>query len=139
MKKVVAVCVLVLLGAGAWYIADRLSSDAIGLALGVIFGVVAGLPAALLVMASSRRSREFDEDQRAGRAGQPGYGYPSMQQPPVIVVTGMPQQMIGGNGAANGYQVVDSTGRLALPAPQSPPTSRPYRMVGEKDEWVEEW
>ncbi len=139
MKKVVAVCVLVLLGAGAWYIADRLSSDAIGLALGVIFGVMAGLPAALLVVASSRRSREFDDDRRGGREGQPGYGYPQMPQPPVIVVTGMPQQMLGGNGATNGYQVVDAPGRLALPTLQSQPASRPYRMVGEKDEWVEEW
>ena len=139
MKKVVAICVLMLLGAGAWYIADRLSSDAIGLALGVIFGVLAGLPAALLVMVSSRRRQEFDEDQRARRGGQPGYGYPQMQQPPVIVVTGMPQQMLGGNGVANGYQVVDAPGRMALPSPQPQPAGRPYRMVGEKDEWVEEW
>lgn len=50
----ILIIVCVLLG-GAWWVAERLSSDAIGLALGVIFGVLSILPGAMLAGASNRR------------------------------------------------------------------------------------
>ena len=39
----------------AWRISELLSPDAIGMALGMMFGVLAGLPAAALVLVASRR------------------------------------------------------------------------------------
>lgn len=52
------ILVLVLLTAN---MLRSLSSDAIGMAVGVLFGVFAGVPTALLVLASNRR-REFRDD-----------------------------------------------------------------------------
>lgn len=55
---VVAGCALV--GFLAWFMASRLSSDALGMAVGLLFGVLAGIPTALLVLASGRQRRPYD-------------------------------------------------------------------------------
>ncbi len=62
MKTVLAIAVPggVLLVAGAYYLAERLSADAIGMALGLGFGVLAGIPAALLVFVASKRRPPYD-------------------------------------------------------------------------------
>ena len=65
-------------GLGAWWLGSKLSSDAIGLALGVIFGTMASLPGAVLVLLARRREAERPPQQ--WQAQQP--------QPPVIVITG---------------------------------------------------
>lgn len=78
------------------FMLSHLSSDALGLAVGVVFGVLAGIPSALLVLASSRRNqRPYDVDdykedyhtierfdQRQGERELQPYPY----QPPVIVL-----------------------------------------------------
>ena len=47
----------------AWRISELLSPDAIGMALGLAFGVLAGLPAAaLVIVASSRRAPYYGDD-----------------------------------------------------------------------------
>lgn len=48
--------VLVFAGIVAWRIGERLSSDAISMGLGLLFGILAGVPTALLVMLGGRRS-----------------------------------------------------------------------------------
>ena len=55
MKTAVVVAVVLVIGVFAWSIANRLSADAIGMAVGLGFGVLAGIPAALLVFVASRR------------------------------------------------------------------------------------
>lgn len=45
----------VLLGIGAYYVGSRLSSDAIALVLGLLFGILAGVPPLLLAALSGRR------------------------------------------------------------------------------------
>lgn len=47
-----------IVGSCSWRLGENLSSDAIGMALGIMFGVLAGLPVALLVLASDRRQAE---------------------------------------------------------------------------------
>lgn len=64
-------------GALAWQIGSRLSSDAISMALGVAFGVLAGVPTAILVMAGQRRQEPPRPPQQA-----------PAPQPPVIVIHG---------------------------------------------------
>jgi len=53
---VIAVPLGVIFTLFAWRISELLSPDAIGMALGMLFGVLAGLPAAALVIVVSRRT-----------------------------------------------------------------------------------
>ena len=79
MKRFLALVVLVIVGVGAWQVGAKLSADAIGMGVGVVFGVLAGIPTALLLLAGNRR-------RDAGQAGPPQQQYP--RQPPVIVIGG---------------------------------------------------
>ncbi len=141
MKRFMIVMCLVFVAVAGWRIGDRLSSDALGMAIGVLFGIVAGIPTALLLLASSKRRAETEDEPRAnpqGRFAQNGYGYPPFpQQPPVIVLAGNAAQ--GHLPAQPGYANVDQQARYALPAPRELAEERKYRVVGEKDEWIEEW
>ena len=74
----IVLTVIWFVGLGAWWVGSKLSSDAIGLALGVIFGTMASLPGAVLVLVARRREAERPPQQ--WQAQQP--------QPPVIVITG---------------------------------------------------
>ena len=61
MKQLAVLTLLLIAGLLAWLFASRLSADALGMAVGLIFGVLAGVPAALLVLAANRRpSRGLD-------------------------------------------------------------------------------
>lgn len=66
MIRMYALITLVGLGMLIVFIADKLSSDAIGLILGVIFGLLAGLPGALLVYTDNRRREMYTNDYARG-------------------------------------------------------------------------
>jgi len=141
MKRFVLISCLVFVAVAGWRIGDRLSSDAIGMAIGVLFGIMAGIPAALMVLAANRRRAEAEEMPRAqgpGRLPQNGYGYGAFpQQPPVIVLAGHagPSQM----PAQHDYAHFDQQARYALPAPRDQAEARKFKVVGEKEEWIDEW
>lgn len=78
MKKILFILIVLAFMAILWRISERLGADALGLAVGVVFGVSAGLPAAILVLASERRQGQQEHPQR------PQY------QPSAIVLTGNP-------------------------------------------------
>lgn len=162
MKQLAVLTLLFIGGLLAWLFASRLSADALGMAVGLIFGVLAGVPTALLVLAANRRRTadydEDDEEDAASRYGQ-GRGAPALPfQPPVIVVTSPqaapqqwggaqqwpgPQQWSSGQGWP-GPQTVDSVGypvQQALPGPGAAAGSRErsFKVVGEKEEWLDEW
>jgi hypothetical protein len=173
MKLMAVVTMLVVGGILAWVLGSRLSADAVGMAVGLLFGVMAGIPTALLVLASGRRRRpEVDEEEDDGGAyergayGAPGYGrqralpqQPYGYQPPVIVLAtpqaapppqwpqGQPQGYPHGypQGYPQSYpQTVDSVGypvRQALPGPGAPgtPGGRVFKVVGEREETLDEW
>jgi hypothetical protein len=133
MKQVILVAIMAVVAVTAWRIGTQLSSDAISMAVGVMFGVLAGVPTALLVLASSRRRGSDREDeheafQRHGvQRGQYGGYYP---QPPVIVVTGAPH---------NAQSHADQPYR-SLPAPHDISVdAREFKVVGEREEWIDEW
>jgi hypothetical protein len=103
------------------------------------------VPTALLVLAGGRHfggsdEQEEDLEQRAPQQlAQGAYGYPPPYQPPVIVLAA-PQAQHPWSSAAT----VDSIGypvRQALPGPGVPNASggRAFKVVGEKEEWVDEW
>ena len=54
MKKIVYMLALPFASVLIWKIGSDLSSDAIAMALGIFFGVLAGIPPALLVLAAQR-------------------------------------------------------------------------------------
>lgn len=131
MKRFLLIAVLVCVGVMAWSIGNRLSTDALGMAVGILFGMSAGIPAALLVLVSSRRRTEEEEEEEV-RPMRSGYGYPNFPgypQPPVIVVTGHPQQQFAGQSP---YQVIDHQSG-ALFAQSSPNGNRQFRLVGESE------
>lgn len=149
MKKLIVLSGLVFVGVAGWRISEQLSADAIGMALGVLFGVLAGLPVALLVLASNRRQerRYSDEEQvRSARQRQQPpmpqqYSYfPQPQQPPVIVVAGPPGAYGQGNGY--GYEQGPPRQQRMLPGPQGMyaevPPERRFKVVGETEEWIDE-
>jgi hypothetical protein len=148
MKQLAVVTVLVIGGVFAWVLGSRLSADALGMAVGLLFGVLAGVPTALLVMASGRRRQSddfLDEDEEAGGYGQPrGAAQPYPYQPPVIVLAAPQAAPPPAWGQQPYAQTVDSVGypvRQALPGPGAPgaPAGRVFRVVGEREEMLDDW
>lgn len=62
MRHLLGIAVVVVLGCLAWQVGNRLSTDAVGMAVGLVFGTLAGVPAALLVLSTSGRRRNDDYD-----------------------------------------------------------------------------
>lgn len=93
MKILIGVMVAAVVGL-AWFMMSRLSSDALGMAVGVVFGVLAGIPSALLVLASSRhqprRPYDDDDDDYGEEALLRSWHLP--YQPPVIVLAAPQEQ-----------------------------------------------
>ena len=130
MKRVLALVLLVFVGVGAWRIGSALDSDAVSMAVGVFFGVLAGVPAALLVLAA--RSRE-------DRASEPVDGLPVRYdrnpypaQPQIIVVTPAPY----GTAPAESQAPAPYAGLLTDSTP--PRRERRFKVVGEEEAWIED-
>lgn len=49
---------IVFIGAVGWRIGGTLSTDALGMAVGMLFGIMAGIPTALIMLADRRREVE---------------------------------------------------------------------------------
>jgi hypothetical protein len=139
MKKLVISIALIFAGVVAWRIGGRLSPDALGMALGVLFGVLAGVPTAVMVLAASRRREDVRDETSLNRGGyvspHAGGSASFSPQPPVIILTG--------NGTPSltqqGYDDYGQTARYALPAPRTTEPERAFKVVGEREEWIDEW
>jgi hypothetical protein len=145
MKTTVVVAVVLVIGVFAWSIANRLSADAIGMALGLGFGVLAGIPAALLVFVASRRRAPWEEEDDDAMAAHQRLGYlPYGGQSPVVIVTpGAAQQPASGAAYSGqdsyGYPMGQMQPRPALPGPShNVGQPRVFRMIGEADEYIDE-
>ena len=87
----------------AYWVGTKLSSDALGMAVGVIFGVLAGIPAALLVLATSRRQQGMDDEEREEgdevrkdeEVGSPAAPEPVASAGPAIFLRAQPQLVPG--------------------------------------------
>src|SRR4051812_12305501 len=110
MKRWMALALLIFVGAAGWRIGGSLSPDALSMAVGVLFGVMASVPTALLVMAGNRRRSSEARTEEISRrelqgpvmrmhsqqyGQQYGQAYPQInqwgmpaQQPPIIVIAG---------------------------------------------------
>lgn len=136
MRKFVILTLIMALSVFAWLVAERLSPDAVGMAVGMLFGVLAGVPTALLMMAGNRRRRDEDDDEEQQYAN--GYGRyamnPYAHQAPVIVLTAPQMQQ---------PPMIDATAYPSRSISQAPPPNQPgarqFRLVGEREEMIEEW
>ena len=63
MKKFMAMALLIFIGVVGWRVGERLSPDALSMALGILFGVMAGIPAALMVLAAHQREQGYSQPQ----------------------------------------------------------------------------
>ena len=85
MTRFIATGILVIVGVATWQIGAKLSADAIGMGVGVLFGVLAGIPTALLLLANQRRND-------AARANYDAPPPPRYQQQPPVIVLAAPNQ-----------------------------------------------
>ena len=119
MQKVAVLLLLAFAVTLAIVVGDRMSTDAMAVVVGVVCGVVAGMPmSVLLMLALRRRDRGAEEPPHA--TGGMRYGVPG---PPVVVIQ-------GGTPAA---------GNMPLPyypihTAVSEPAHRRFRVIGEGDE-----
>jgi hypothetical protein len=130
MKRWFGMAILVFVAAAGWRIGAALSPDALSMAVGILFGVLAGVPTALLIIAATRRraAEERPRPPERGYAVRPEgpWGQPYFPpQPPVIVVA---PQALGPGGPAAG------DGPVWLP----PRPDRQFKVVGEIEEWMQE-
>lgn len=89
MKNLLILVALTFVGVVAWRLSDTISRDAVIMGVGFLFGALAGVPAALLVVASQRRREQPEYSPRYND----GYSVRPQQQPPVIVLgAGNPHQ-----------------------------------------------
>jgi hypothetical protein len=135
MKRWLGLALLVFVATAGWRIGDALSPDALSMAVGVLFGVMAGVPTALLVMAGGRQrpaERRGEEpaqrERQASALSMNGWNAPYFpQQSPIILVAG-PQ----------GFGGQQPTPANASWLPQAP-YERHFTVVGEREELVEDW
>lgn len=95
-----------------WFIAGMLSPDAVGMAVGMLFGVLAGIPTALLMMANNRQRASDDDEQPPVMIVYP----PTQQSAPEKF--GWPDHIDAEDAHLYSYQLSaygDSPRRLALP------------------------
>ena len=108
MKKIGLLLLVAFVGAAGWSIGSQLSSDALGMSVGILLGVLAGLPVALLVIAAGRRSSHYEAEP------DPRY-YPQQQpQAPVIMLMGgqgQPQQWQPGQYPGQQQQYLPGPGQ----------------------------
>lgn len=132
MKKYIVVAVLLFCAAAGWSVGQRLSSDALSMAIGVVFGILAGIPAALLVMAATRRGERQPEPVRRVD-GAPSNG---SYQAPVIVVSPPMGGYPGGYGQTAQREV---QGFLpATPSYVDGQGRREFRVVGSEEDWEDD-
>lgn len=154
--KIWGVIGIVLVGVFAFMIGQRLSADAVGMAIGVLFGVFASIPAALLVVASGRRRQnadfddddEFNDDGYGDHRGRRRANYQAPPQAPVIIFAPPASQLPPGFDnmihPSAGYEHVNGrrpTAQRALTGPTAPHEEggRAFRVIGEREEWITEW
>ncbi|TXH50132.1 MAG: AtpZ/AtpI family protein [Desulfurellales bacterium] len=93
MRTLIKISLLTGVGAIGWWIGGRLSTDAAALALGVIFGVMGGIPIALAALASTRNQRVDHYHHHEHKA------IAETQEKPAARITTQPQRYIVVNEA----------------------------------------
>ncbi len=127
------VALLIFVGFAGWRAGGVLSTDAMSMAVGMVFGVLASLPAALLMLAATRRSNQAEPPSPRSQSPQ------ASGQMPIVVVA--PPAYLGyGQPAANQFAQLPSAqaNGWAFP-PQAARPERAFTIVGEQAEHVDDF
>ena len=135
MKSLTVMGMLIAGGVALWLLAERISSDALSMAMGIVLGIVAALPAALLVAAAGRGASARDEGRREEPRGAIAAQGATPQLPIIVLAGQAPQQW----GAPAFAQMQDPSLLQAWPTGVASNGARQFRVVGEKDETLDEW
>mgnify|MGYP006901756260 FL=1 len=142
MKRLIIVALLIFVGFAGWQAGGALSTDAMGMAVGIVFGVLASLPAALLILVASRRSAQQEPPMPRSSAqpqSQAGHG-----QMPIVIMAPPAYPGYGqpGYGQPAGQQYAQLPGHQAnnWAFPSQPSRAeRSFTIVGEQSNDVDEW
>lgn len=138
MKRLAVIVLLIFVGFAGWRAGGVLSTDAMSMAVGVVFGVLASIPAALLILAATRRSApsEPPAEQRAGLR-QPQMG--GAGQMPIVIVA---PPNYAGYGPSAGNQFAQLPGPQPGPwqmSPQPVRQERAFTIIGERTESIDDF
>ena len=127
VKRMILLAVLVIGCVAMWRLGSRLSADAVGMAIGILLGVLASIPTSLLILTRSRRRAESKDAQWEKAQCE---RTPPVYQPPVIVLTGHAPATQPPMIAPSATPIVDDIWSQRGAA-------RQFKIVGEMDRWAE--
>ncbi len=128
----------------AYYIGTRMSTEALSVAVGVVFGMIASVPVSLglLIALTRQRERTYDDEPRQDLHPTPQYQYgaprPPQPQAPQIIVVAPPN---GQNAQYNpgqpiyGYPYPGATSYASYPPSQHEEVieGRDWRIIGDDE------
>ncbi|WP_423225417.1 hypothetical protein [Candidatus Amarolinea aalborgensis] len=118
MKKLIPLTLLVFAGVLAYVVGQRMSTESMAVAIGVVVGVAASIPTSLLIASLMRRSLPTPQAPLESR--------PPPQAQPMIIVNpvAQPAQLHGGSAwqTPNQLDAVESPSLLPMP--------RRFRVIG---------
>lgn len=128
MRRLLAVSMMAALITLAIIIGQRMSTDAMAVMVGVVFGVAASIPTSLFIALATRSKNRAEAPYRRDDY------QPSAPAPQIYVVA--PGQVAPGMGLPAGR----APQQLAQPMGAFYPTepSRRYKVVGEAEYWLDE-
>lgn len=123
MKNLIILCLVIAIAILLEQTIERINTEALAMAIGVLFGILAGIPTALLMLAVNKRPQPVAEQSRV-EIHNHHYGQPTSPPPAIDVVPSAVQlaaQQRGGFPCWDGerWTIVDAAGRrLATQRPR---------------------
>jgi hypothetical protein len=125
MRRLIGLSMLAGIVTLAIIIGQRMSTDAMAVVIGVVFGVAASIPTSLLIALAARGNRRQDPPYRRD-------DYQPSPPPPQIYVVN-PGQLPAAPTHGPQPALTHPTGNYYLAEP-----ARRYKVVGEAEYWLEE-
>ena len=137
MRRLIAVAIVAGGVTLAVMIGQRMSTDAMAVVIGVVFGVAASIPTSLLIVAATRGQR--DPSRHAAHSQSWGPDPKPLPAAPQIIVVSPPMQP---GGHTTTPWLASGSGMPQLAPPQEAffvgDTSRRFKVVGEDEYWLED-
>jgi hypothetical protein len=104
MKKFIAISALLLIAVGGWQLGASMSTDALGMALGIILGMMAGIPSALIAIVATKNNEQRIRHE---------YTHRVIAETPLVPLVPLVQQMTTFEPRARRVTVIDERNKLA--------------------------